>query len=215
MLTVNNKTSEIFIYDTIGEDWFGGGVTAKAVIDALDMLDGKRALVRINSPGGIADEGIAIYNALKRYDGGVDTVVDSLAASAASVIALAGETRTTSAGGRWMIHRAMGLAIGNAPEMTKTAEILAKYDQSLVQIYSEYMPAGTDIMALLAAETWYTAEEAIAAGLSTGKAQDAADAKPVNARWFKNAPQNLFEMPKQIAASFRPKVTTSFQFGSR
>lgn len=66
MLKVNAKAGEIFIYDTIGQDWYGGGITASGIVDALDQLDGKRATVRINSPGGVADEGIAIYNALKR-----------------------------------------------------------------------------------------------------------------------------------------------------
>ncbi len=206
MLKVDNKTSEIFIYDTIGADWFGGGITAKSVIEALDSLKGKRATVRINSPGGVADEGIAIYNALKRYDGGVDTVVDSLAASAASVIALAGENRTTAKGGRWMIHKAMGFAIGNSTEMTKTAEILDKYDAALVEIYAEYMPEGTDIAALLAAETWYNTDEAIAAGLSTGKAESAA-VEPVAAAWFKNAPAALFSKPK---AQFQARAKLLF-----
>jgi hypothetical protein len=123
MLQVNNKTNELLIYDVIGEDWFGGGITAKNVIAALDEFGGKRVTVRINSPGGVADEGIAIYNALKRYEGRVDTVIDSIAASAASVIALAGEKRTTSEGGRWMIHRAMahGMNCSVWPHCTRVA----------------------------------------------------------------------------------------------
>ena len=90
-----------------------------SVSDALESLDGGRATVRINSPGGSADEGIAIYNTLKRYAGGVDTINEALAASAASVIFLAGETRTMSAGSRLMIHRALTIEIGNADRMRK------------------------------------------------------------------------------------------------
>lgn len=197
--------NELLIYDTIGADWFGGGITAQSVIGQLERFKGKRVTVRINSPGGVADEGIAIYNALKRHDGGVDTVVDSIAASAASIIALAGESRTTSSGGRWMIHRAMGLSIGNANDMSKTAEVLTKYDESLVEIYKEYMADDIDIMQLLTDETWYTADEAIAAGLSTGRSELANDAVPVAAAWFKHPPQALFSKPK---AAFRPMVLT-------
>lgn len=202
MLRVDLKSNELFIYDVIGQDWFGGGITAASVIDSLEGFKGKRVMVRINSPGGVADEGIAIYNALKRYEGGVDTVVDALAASAASIIALAGEARTTSAGGRWMIHRAMAFAMGNAVDMEKAASTLAKYDASIVEIYSQYMPPDTDIMSLLTAETWYNTDEAIAAGLSTGKADSVAKAEPMNAAWFRNAPAALFTQPK---AALRPK----------
>lgn len=194
MLKVNAKTGEIYIYDVIGADWFGGGITAGNVISALDELKGKPAIVRINSPGGIADEGIAIYNALKRYEGGVTTIVDALAASAASVIALAGTTRETSQGGRWMIHRAMSLAIGNAEDMSKAAGVLTKYDESLVEIYSEYMDA-SNIMDLLTAETWYTADEAVSAGLSTGRG-DSSEAEPMVAAWFKNAPAAILNKPQ-------------------
>lgn len=194
MLKVNAKAGEIFIYDTIGADWYGGGITASAIVDALEELGGKRALVRINSPGGVADEGIAIYNALKRYEGGVDTVVDALAASAASVIALAGETRTTSAGGRWMIHRALALSIGNSVEMRKTADILETYDRSLVEIYSGPMGrTEEELLDLMTAETWYTADEAIAAGLSTSKG-GSTEAKAMVASWFKNPPQSMLNL---------------------
>lgn len=203
MLKVNAKAGEIFIYDAIGQDWFGGGITAQSVIGALEEIGSdKRVTVRINSPGGVADEGIAIYNALKRHEGGVDTVVDSLAASAASVVALAGEKRLTAKGGRWMIHRAMTVAVGNTNDMAKAAEVLQTYDSSIVEIYAEYMGISADqIMDLMSAETWYTADSAIDAGLSTGKA-DATDAEPMVAAWFRNAPEALLNRP---AAKFEPK----------
>lgn len=197
MLTVNAKSGEIFLYDVIGQDWYGG-ITALNVIESLDQLKGKRATVRINSPGGVADEGIAIYNALKRYEGGVTTVVDALAASVASIIALAGDVRETSKGGRWMIHRAMGFAIGNATDMDKLSEVLTKYDDSLVEIYSQYMDSEKSaIMDLLTAETWFTADEAIAAGLSTASVE-ATEAQPMVAAWFKNPPQAILNMPEVI-----------------
>lgn len=202
MLRVNNQTREIYIYDAIGQDWLGGGVSSRQVIDALDQMSGQDVTVRINSPGGVADEGIAIYNALKRYPGNVSTVVDALAASAASVIALGGTSRTTAPGARWMIHRAMTVAIGNAEDMAKAQEVLSKYDQSLVEIYQQYMTTDTPVLDMLTAETWFTADEAIAAGLSTGKAE-ASDAEPVVAAWFKHPPNALLNKP---TAELKPKI---------
>jgi ATP-dependent protease ClpP protease subunit len=202
MLKVSNVAGEIYIYDAIGQDWLGGGITSKQVISALEGMGGKPVTVRINSPGGVADEGIAIYNALKRYSGGVNTVVDALAASAASVIALAGESRQTAPGARWMIHRAMTVAMGNADDMAKAQNVLNKYDESLVEIYSQYMPADTNILDLLSAETWYTADEAISAGLSTGKAAPS-EAEPMVASWFKNVPNALLCKP---TIELKPKI---------
>jgi ATP-dependent protease ClpP protease subunit len=192
MLTINQSTGEIFLYGAVGASWFEDAFTSMEVIEALAKIGNKRATVRINSPGGVADEGIAIYNALKRHKAGVDTHVDALAASAASVIALAGETRTTSAGGRWMIHRALTIDVGNASQLRKTADTLETYDRSLVEIYSEYLPSGTDVMSLLEAETWYTGPEAVASGLSTATGGKS-DAKPMVASWFKNPPAALVQ----------------------
>ena len=202
-IRVDKKSGEVFLYGVVGDSWGEDSFTALDVLSALDKLDGKRALVRVNSPGGIADEGIAIYNALKRYSGGVDTTVDAVAASAASVIALAGEKRTTSSGGRWMIHRALTLAVGNANEMRKIADTLETYDKSLVEIYGKYVQGTPDeIMQLLTDETWYTGETAMASGLSTGLAEET-NAEPMVAAWFRNAPEGLMNRVKnrgQVAA---------------
>jgi ATP-dependent protease ClpP protease subunit len=192
-MLVDRNSGEIFVYDVIGGDMFGEGITTEAVMVALDSLGGKRARIRINSPGGNADTGIAIYNALRRYKWGVDTVVDSLAASAASIIALAGENRYTATGGRWMIHRAMGLAFGNVDDIAGYITMLNKYDDSIVEIYSEHIgKTESEIRSMLAAETWFTTDEAIAVGLSTAK--ETTDAiKPNVANWFKNAPANIYK----------------------
>jgi ATP-dependent Clp protease protease subunit len=201
MLSVNQNTGELFLYGAVGASWFDDSFSSTEVIKALDSIGNKRAIIRVNSPGGVADEGIAIYNAIKRHKAGADTHVDALAASAASVIALAGETRTTSAGARWMIHRALTIDLGNATQLRKTADTLETYDRSLVEIYSEYLPKGTDVMSLLEAETWYTGPEAVAAGLSTATG-GASDAKPTVASWFKNPPAALV----QTAAAAYPGV---------
>ena len=143
-MLIDKETGEIFVYGPIGGSFFEEGITSQLVIQALGVMGNKRVTVRINSPGGVADEGIAIFNALKRHKAGVDTVVDSIAASAASVIALAGESRTTAKGGRWMIHRALTFAIGNYSEMLKVGNTLKKYDERLVEIYGGHMDATPD-----------------------------------------------------------------------
>ena len=196
MLKVNASTGEIFIYDVIGSDWFGEGITGSSVTSALKELGNKRATIRINSPGGVADEGIAIYNILKRHKAGVDTYNDSIAASAASIIFLAGENRYTAKGSRVMIHKASAVVWGNADEVRKQAGVLDKYDESLIEIYSEHMAIEREEIAeLMAAETWYTTDEAIAAKLATATtATESKEAKV--ASWFRNAPAALLDQQK-------------------
>lgn len=192
MIVVNKAKNELFVDGVIGADWTGEGITASAVSDALESLDGNRATVRINSPGGSADEGVAIYNTLKRYSGGIDTVNEALAASAASVIFLAGENRIMSSGSRIMIHRALTIEIGNADRMRKTADVLESYDKSLVEIYSQFMSDSEEsIMALLSAETWYNADNAVSSGLATSKESRKSSAKAAMAAWFKNPPEDI------------------------
>lgn len=207
MLSVNAKSGEVYLYGVVGGGMFEDGFTESDVLKALSDLGNKRATVRINSPGGSADQGISIYNALKRHKYGVDTVVDSLAASAASVIALAGEKRTSSIGSRWMIHRAMTFEVGNANRMRKTADVLEKYDDSLIEIYSQYM-AADDIKSLLEAETWYTADEAMQAGLAT-EVDGKTDAKPAIAAWFENPPDDLVEQAVKNTYSAKFKILRS------
>lgn len=192
-LKVNAKTGEIFIYDVIGSDWYGDGITGQSVSQALDELNGAKAIVRVNSPGGGADEGIAIYNALKRYKGGVDTYNDALAASAASIVFLAGENRYAGKGSRVMIHRALTIDIGNATQLRKTADTLETYDKSLVEIYSEYMLGKTteEIISLMDEETWYGVEDAMTAGLATAKTDVKTGAEAKIASWFRKPPQDL------------------------
>lgn len=214
MLSVNQNTGELFLYGVVGNYYYEDCFTALEVIKALSMLGSKRAIVHINSPGGLADDGIAIYGALKRHSGGVDTHVDALAASAASVIALAGETRTTSLGARWMIHKALTFVEGNESALLKALAQVQSYDKSLVEVYSEYMNKGTDIMALMEAETWYTGPEAVEAGLSTANGGES-NAKPMVASWFKNPPAALVQQASRShgayarAKAFRTNLLTS------
>lgn len=194
MFEVKKETGEIFIYDEIGPEW-AGMIDDGMVIAALDELDGARATVRINSPGGSVDHGVSIFNALERYEGGVDTVNDSVAASISSLIFLAGEKRTIAKNAKVMIHSPWGMAFGTATEFRKLADVLDKYEESITMSYADVMDLDTEeIAALLAAETWYLGEEAVEAGLAT-EVTGSSTATPamVAAKRFQNAPKDMID----------------------
>jgi len=206
MILCKADSGELYLDGVIGADWTGEGITATAVGDSLKAIKG-RATVRINSPGGSADEGVAIYNLLKRHPGGVDTHNEALAASAASIIFLAGDKRTMERGSKLMIHRAHTIAIGNSVDMTKMAEVLAMYDQEMASIYLEYMSVDEDIkeqavLAMMDAETWFDAEDAVRYNLATDLSPTVRKKTAAAAAWLKHPPQDLFaEAAEQEAAA--------------
>jgi len=157
--------SEIWIYDQIGKDWFGDGLTAKEFIIELNAIKSPKIDMHINSPGGECFEGTAIYNAIKRHPAAVTTHIDGIAASIASVIALAGDRIVMAANALYMIHNPSGCTMGTSEDMRKTADILDKVRDTMVGAYTgkSGKPEG-EIVALLDAETWMDAEEALAAG---------------------------------------------------
>lgn len=202
-MLVDKASGEIFLYQPIGADFFGEGITGETVIQALDAIGSKRAIVRINSPGGSVFDGIAIYNALQRHPGGVDVIIDSLAASIASIIALAGETRTSAKGSLWMVHEAMSFAIGNKSEVRKTLAMLEAGDKTLISIYRDAMKkTDAEIEALMSAETWFSAEESLDIGLST-KVEGSSKQSPAVANWFRNAPTNLYNRTSIVVPKYR------------
>ena len=194
MIEVLNETNEILLTGIVGDGWDEDPITTKGVSKALKGFGANAVTVRINSPGGAADEGIAIYNLLKNHSGEVTTINDSLAASAASVIFLGGSKRLMGDGSRVMIHRAMGVAFGNSDELRKTLQALESYDASLLDIYSQYLSEDkAAIEAMLSAETWFGVDEAIAAGLATaryGKDKDDKKKKKMTSQ-FDQAKSNL------------------------
>lgn len=159
------KAAEIFIYGSIGESFFEESVDAKSVIDMLaDAGDLTDITVRINSPGGSVWDGFSIYNALKLHRGRVSVQIDGLAASIASVIAMAADPGKLSMGegAMLMIHDPWQLVAGNASELRKAADVLDKVGDGLVQAYVSRsgMPEA-DVRNYMAGETWFTAAEAI------------------------------------------------------
>lgn len=163
--------NEILLYGPIGPDFWEpeNAITAKAVMSQLADMEGD-VTVRISSGGGDVYEGIDIMTALKNYDGEVTVIVEALAASAASFIAVGGADRVLMRGSsEMMIHRAWTFMEGNADDVRKTLDDLERQDNKLANIYAG--KAGGDVQGWLdamSAETWYTAEEAVAAGLADG-----------------------------------------------
>ena len=194
MIEVLNETNEIILSGVVGDGWGDDPITKGGVRKALKSFGDGPITVRINSPGGAADEGIDIFNILRDHPGEVTTINDSLAASAASVIFLAGSKRLMNDGSRVMIHRAMGIAFGNQEEIRKTLQALESYDASLLDIYSQYLTEDkAAIEAMLSAETWFGVDEAIAAGIATaryGKDKDDKKKKKMSSQ-FDRSKSNL------------------------
>lgn len=152
---------ELLIYDDIGRNWWGEGISAEDLIHELAEIEASTMSVRINSVGGQVFEGFAIYNALLRHSARIVTHIDGIAASIASVVALAGEEVRIAENGFVMIHNAWGVAIGNARDMRELADVLDKLDGSLANTYAQKTGADrADVLEWMAAETWYNAEEA-------------------------------------------------------
>jgi ATP-dependent protease ClpP protease subunit len=163
------KSAEVLIYDPIGADWLGNGVTAKGFRDDLAAMgDVEDITVRINSPGGEVFDGLSIYNTLKEHPAKVTVHVDGLAASIASVIAMAGDRIVMGEGAMFMVHSPWTVAMGNADNMRATADMLDKVEVGLVDAYVSRTGKTRDVVeAWMSGETWFTTREAIAAGLAT------------------------------------------------
>jgi ATP-dependent protease ClpP protease subunit len=162
------KTSaEVHIFDTIGASLWEDGVTVKDFVSEIQALDVDELDVIINSPGGAAWDGLAIMNALRRHPATVNVIVDGIAASAASVIAMAGDHVTMNRGAQMMIHEASGWAQGDATMMLQAADMLNKLSDSYADVYVTRAGGDRDTWrAAMKSESWYTAEEAVLAGLA-------------------------------------------------
>jgi ATP-dependent protease ClpP protease subunit len=172
-MTQGAAGAEIVIYDRIGTGGFlDDGVAAVDFLRELQALAGP-ITVRLNSPGGAVWDGIAIYNALRDHPAHVTTQIDGLAASIASLIALAGDDVVMADGALFMIHDPYVATQGTAAQMRSAAEMLDRVTSTLVDAYTGRTGMDADtVRAAMAQETWYTAQEAHAAGfvdrVSTG-----------------------------------------------
>lgn len=197
--TISGKdnSAELYIYDVVGGDFFGEGVTAKAVADALkEMKSVKNLTVRINSPGGDVFDGMAIRNQLLQSGKRLTVEIDGLAASIASVIAMAGSEIRMAEGGMMMIHDAWSMSIGNADELRKTADVLDQISGEISGIYAKRTKnKESDMRDLMKAETWMTPADALDRGFITAVSEPMQMAASIDPQRFKyrNIPEQFLQ----------------------
>lgn len=164
----DDKPAEILIYGEISDVlWWGDEVTPKQFKKDLDALgDVSEINVYINSYGGDVFAGHAIYSQLKRHKAKIHVFVDGVAASIASVIAMAGDTITMPKNAMMMVHNPWTIAVGYADDFRKTADDLERIRESIIAVYESRGVKRDDVIAIMDAETWLTAEEAVEKGFA-------------------------------------------------
>lgn len=161
------KTSEITIYGIIGTSWWSDSFSATDLDNALNEAGANDIVVRLNSPGGDAFMGIAIYNRLRRHAGNVKIYIDGWACSAASVIAMAADELIMGLGSMIMIHEASSLVWGTKTEMRKEANVLDELEEGIIDIYmTKATISREEIREKVDAETWFSAKKAVEIGFA-------------------------------------------------
>jgi ATP-dependent protease ClpP protease subunit len=201
---ISADVAQLDIYDGIG--WYG--VSASDFSQQLRAVTASTLNVHINSPGGDVFDGIAIGNMLKAHPADVHVYVDSIAASAASFIAMAGKTVTMMPNSQLMIHDAAGVCAGNQKDMLEFAELLDRNSNNIASIYSARAGGTTEQWrAAMRAETWYSADEAVEAGLAdrVGDTDSPSSVDVVTDRWnlsfYNYAGRAAAPAPAPIAAA--------------
>ena len=165
----SDPATSISIYGPIGPSMDGTGVTDRTIAAALRSIGAKDVTVNVNSPGGNYFQGVAIYNLLRQHQGKVTVNVLGMAASAASLVAMAGDEINMGDGARLMIHNAWGVAVGNRHDMAAAAQQLAPLDADMAKAYAGRSGQQAErVAALMDAETWLSPADAIAQGFATG-----------------------------------------------
>lgn len=194
------ERATVYIYGTIGEDYWSpeDENRAKAFSQTLAELSPKPLDIRIDSTGGDVYEGFAIASAIQRYEGDTNAYVDGIAASAASYIALMADKVTMNDYAMIMIHNAWTFAKGNRDELRDLADRLENIDKTIAGIISARSALDLDeTLAAMSAETWYTGQEAMEAGMCdeviVTEQRVAASLDREIAKHFRNVPEGLLE----------------------
>jgi ATP-dependent Clp protease, protease subunit len=204
---LDNGEAEIFLYDAIVEDEleaeYMGGVAPQSFVRALRDINATSIHLRINCPGGSVFAARAMETALREHPANITVHIDGVAASAATFIAMAGDSIIMSEGAMFMIHKAWGFAMGNSDDMVDTAGLLEKIDGTLADTYAR--KTGMDkekCLDMMRAETWMTAAEALEAGFVDSIAAHETKPKPKSA-WnldaYEKAPKTNDEKAAPIA----------------
>jgi ATP-dependent protease ClpP protease subunit len=207
-----SKHAELLIYEDVGAGWFGG-VSADQFTKDLKALGELSTIdVRINSYGGDVFDGLAIYNQLVQHKARVTTHVDGVAASIASVIAMAGDEIRIAENAWFMIHDAWTMAVGNAADLRRQADLLDSVTDKLAGVYVARtgLPMA-EVRELMAAETWLSSDDAVARKFASQIAENlrmAAHAAP-DRYSFRHVPAALRPGTAPVAQTASPVVTLS------
>lgn len=164
-IQAKESDNTISILDVIDDDW---GFSTQRMAAALRSIGDNDVVVQINSPGGDMYAGIAMYNLLKEHKGKVTVKVLGIAASAASIIAMAGDEREILTGAQLMIHNAWSIIIGNRNDLDAAKSYLRQADEQMATIYSEATGIAKDeVLGMMDKETYLDADAALAAGFAT------------------------------------------------
>ena len=194
-IEAKEKEATVYIYDEIS--WFG--VDASVLVKDIAAIDADTIHLRINSPGGSVFDGMAIYNSLKQHKAKVITHIDGLAASIASIIALAGDEIVAGEGAYMMIHSPWSVVIGDSEDLRKEADLLDKVAGTISEIYQNKSGMKSDeVLDMMAAETWMTGAEALENHFidkveTSEKAQNKAILFDLSV--FANTPESLLDDP--------------------
>ncbi len=200
--------AEVYVYGDIGGWW--DGIQAEEFAKEIGALDVDTINVRLNSPGGVVFDGVAIYQALARHKANIVIHIDGIAASIASVIAMAGDEIRIVEGANVMIHKPWSFAIGDAEAMRKEGEILDKLESGIIDIYAARTGQDrAELVKWVAAETWFSAAEAKDAGFADtvvpakGKDKKTAHARSAMLPLFQHTPKDLLPSASSGAPAIR------------
>lgn len=194
---IKDQTADVYLKGVISSDW---GVSAVDLRAALVQADGRDVSLRINSPGGDAFEGREMQAVIVGYPGKVTAIVEGIAASAATIVAMSANQTHMLRGARYMIHNGSTIAIGNRHDFKAVHDLLTGFDEELAADYAKYSgKTAAQAAAWMDAETWFTADEAVEAGfvqkiLDNTKAEHvAAQVRAWNLSAYDNTPKDLLE----------------------
>jgi len=167
----DNAKSTITIYGIIGDSWWEDSVSASDIDKAITQAGSNDLVIHLNSPGGDAFDGIAIYNRLmnhkSKHNAKITIHVDGWACSAASIIAMAADDLIMGVGAMVMIHQASTIVWGTKVDMLKVAEMLEKLEEGIIDAYmTKANVSREEIRQMVDNETWFTAQEAIDIGFA-------------------------------------------------
>lgn len=191
MAKAEDDTTVITLYGVIGT-WYDD-ISAEDVVAILDEIDTPNITIRLNSPGGEADQGISIYNRIKDHPAKVKIIVDGMAASAGGIICMAADELVMNTGSLFMMHEALTFFFGNKTDVSKKMEVLEKLDQAQADIFmTKANVSREEIMTLLENETWFTASELVDFGLATEE-KEVQPPSPISAEAYKKSILTRFQ----------------------